>query len=62
MSREHLLYVMSNVLCWDRGWNVKKNNIRSIAVACERYDGNYSYWEYEELIRIYGLKNLKKEI
>ena len=62
MSKQHLLYVMSNVLCWDRGWNIKRNNIKSIAAACARYDGNYGYWEYEALIRKYGLKNLKKEM
>ena len=62
LTKSHLVYVMHNVLCWERGWKFNHNKVADVAWACERYDGNYSAWEYERLIRHYGLKKLKEEI
>ena len=61
ISKQHLVYVMHNVLCWG-DYEINKNSIKDIAWACAEYDNSYYKSEYEDSIRYYGLRNLKKSI
>lgn len=62
LQYNHLIYVMHNVLCWNRDRDVRRNSIKSIAYACYCYDASYDTKEYEYLIRKCGLRKLLKKI
>ena len=59
INKQHLIYVLHNVLCWN-DFDINKNSISDLAWACEKYDNSYYCEEYEESIRYYGLRKLKK--
>ena len=54
LTKEHLGYVLHNVLDWERGYSPKnKSDIWEVAHACHIYDDTYSDSEYAEAIELY---------
>lgn len=55
-SIDHTLYVLHNVLNWDRSYSPEDlSDVRSVARACHLYDNDYSTQEFIEAIEYYDL-------
>jgi len=55
-SMEHTLYVLHNIIGWERDYSPKDlSDVKAVAAACHIYDPDYSTQEFLEAIEYYDL-------